>query len=63
VAWRSDGQALVSGSWDDTIILWDVKFEPWQERACRIANRNLDEEEWDEFIGPDLTYDTLCAEF
>ena len=62
IAWRPDGQALVSGSWDSTLILWNINFDSWQERACHIANRDLSQEEWDEFIGGSRPYKALCNE-
>ncbi|TEU11392.1 MAG: hypothetical protein E3J21_23775, partial [Anaerolineales bacterium] len=61
VAFSSDGKTLASGSADSTIILWDVSFESWQARACRIANRNLTEAEWNQFIGPEILYERICS--
>ena len=46
-----DSQTLASGSQDRTIILWDVSLESWQARACRRANCNLTQEEWQQFFG------------
>ncbi len=60
VNFSPDGKRLVSGSRDSNIILWDVNLEPWQERACHIANRNLTEEEWDHFIGSTPAYRLTC---
>src|SRR5262249_40117381 len=51
VAFSPDGKTLVSGSGDKTLIWWDVSFEPWQDRACRIANRNLTQKEWKQYFG------------
>jgi len=53
VAFGPGGRRLASRSGDNTIIPWDVSLEFWQARACRIANRNLTEAEWNKFIGPD----------
>ena len=61
LAWRPDGQMIVSGSWDNTMILWHLDFAPWHERACRVANRELTETEWSEFIGSTFPYQTLCS--
>jgi WD40 repeat protein len=60
VAWGPDGRSLVSGSWDDTLILWRVNSTPWQQHACNIANRNLSTTEWAEFIGNSYEYKLLC---
>jgi WD40 repeat protein len=61
VAFAPDGQTLASGSYDTTIILWEVGLEAWQARACRIANRNLSEEEWKGYLG-EHAYRKTCAE-
>jgi WD40 repeat protein len=62
VAFSPDNQKLASGSADNTIILWDASFELWQARACRIANRNLTQTEWNQFIGPDIPYERTCPD-
>jgi hypothetical protein len=51
---------LASGSADRTIILWDISRESWRTRACRIANRNLTDGEWREFLG-DERYRRTCS--
>ncbi len=43
-----------------SVILWKLNLEDWSTRACRIANRNLTQAEWEEFIGPDLPYQRTC---
>jgi WD40 repeat protein len=61
VAFSPDGQTLASGSRDQNIILWDVNLKSWQTRACRRANRNLTQLEWNRFIGPDVPYQHTCV--
>jgi len=54
VAFSPDGTHLASSSHDGTIRLWVVLD------ACRRANRNLTQAEWDEFIGDILAYRCTC---
>ena len=62
VAFGPGGRRLASRSGDNTIIPWDVSLEFWQARACRIANRNLTEAEWNKFIGPDISCERTCPD-
>jgi WD40 repeat protein len=39
------GETLACGG-SDEILLWDLRLEAWQEQACQMAGRNLNEEEW-----------------
>jgi WD40 repeat protein len=55
-----DGSRLASGNIDGTIEIWDVSPESWRERACRIANRDLTEEEWERYLG-DRPYRSTCG--
>jgi len=52
------------------VRLWDVNPESWLKQLCDIANRNLSQKEWREYMGeqgpfektcPDLPQDTLGA--
>lgn len=46
-----DGRRLISVSYDGTVIVWNVDWDSWRERACQLANRNLTPEEWTQFFG------------
>ncbi len=46
----SDDDTLLSISFDGTLMRWAVDPEEWRQRACWIANRDLTEEEWQDFL-------------
>ena len=58
IAFSPDGKTLASGGGNNT-VLWDVEPASWAERACRISNRNLTEEEWRQYLG-DEPYRKTC---
>jgi WD40 repeat protein len=41
------------------IILWDMTPDGWAQRACRLANRNLTQDEWRRYLG-DVPYRETC---
>jgi WD40 repeat protein len=64
LAFSPDGETLgAGGNGPETLVLWDVGLASWQARACRIANRNLTQAEWEQFVGLDVAYRCTCPEF
>jgi hypothetical protein len=55
---------LASGIHDRTVAVWegDVSVDSWQRRACSLANRNLTQAEWDQYIGRDLPFQDTCPQ-
>ena len=45
----------------EAVELGPVIAQKWEDRACRIANRDLTEEEWQHYMG-DLPYQATCSE-
>jgi WD40 repeat protein len=41
-------------------IVWDARLDSWLARACRIANRDLTEREWNRFL-PGEPHERVCA--
>ncbi len=54
-----DGRSVLIGSFDETAAQWRLDAHPWSERACRMADRNLDEAEWQYFMG-EQPYRKVC---
>jgi hypothetical protein len=42
------------------LVVLDVREESWRETACRLANRNLTEAEWNRFLGAQGKYRETC---
>ncbi len=57
-----DDYLVSSGGDNDTpIIIWNFGPASWRIVACHVANRNLSQEEWQEFF-PDKPYHKTCPD-
>ena len=60
LAFRPNGGALATLG-DQRLVVWDVNEASWREAACRIANRNLTQDEWKRVFGSAAAYHETCA--
>jgi hypothetical protein len=56
------GERLAWIEGDDGLVEWIMAPNLWMERACRMANRNLSQEEWGHFLGAKLPYRCTCPD-
>jgi WD40 repeat protein len=49
-----------SSSGSGRIVLWDVDVESWRRKACALAYRDLNRDEWNQFVGAAWPYEPSC---
>ncbi|HXM49887.1 MAG TPA: hypothetical protein VN956_18745 [Pyrinomonadaceae bacterium] len=57
----ADGKYLFVATGFALPAVWDVSMDSWQQRACKIANRNLTKLEWRQYVGKDEPYHATCS--
>ena len=62
VSFLPDGTGLLVSTLDGRTWTVDTRLTTWVERACRIAGRNLTENEWAQFF-PDRPYQVTCRQW
>ncbi|NJO14851.1 MAG: TIR domain-containing protein [Thioploca sp.] len=62
ISFSPNGKQLASASEDGTVILWDVDLSSWLKKACRRANRNLTQVEWQRYLGG-RSYQPTCKQY
>lgn len=50
IVFTPDGQTLISANNDGVPLYWEGSQRAWEARACRVANRNLSQAEWQEYL-------------
>ena len=59
-AFLPDGKHVVAVFSDGTGDVWNLDPAAWDAQACRVANRNLTQAEWHDFL-PELGYAAVCG--
>lgn len=62
IAWSPSTGFLASGDSEGSVTMWDVSLASWKKRACKVANRNLTQREWNQFVGTEIPYRCTCGE-
>ena len=57
-----NGEFIVLGT-DHGVETWDLVPDHWRDAACRLAGRNLTQEEWDTYLPNAGVYQTTCEEW
>jgi WD40 repeat protein len=55
-----DGTALASAHLNGAVWLWEMTPVSWIRGLCALANRNLSEREWADYVGSEIPYETTC---
>ena len=42
------------------LVVWNTDVESWRRHACALVCRNLSEQEWNLYVGPDKPYEPAC---
>jgi WD40 repeat protein len=50
IAFHPGSRILLSGGVDGKALLWNIDLDEWLAAACLIANRDLDADEWAQFL-------------
>jgi len=53
----------LAGTQDKEIRAWPTRIEAMADNICKYVKRNFSKDEWDIFVGDDLSYEKTCAEF
>ena len=59
VVFSQDGEKLYSAGRDAVIVSWDVTLVDWMKMACQISNRQLTEQEWQQYFAEE-PYSEVC---
>jgi WD40 repeat protein len=61
VAFAPDGTAVAAVGTDTTTV-WSLDTRNLVSQACRVANRNLSQAEWDRFLGASAPHTQTCPQ-
>jgi len=64
IQFSSDGQLIVSGTWaqEKNIVSRPTHVDYLAKDICTLVSRNLDQEEWNTYVGKDIPLEKTCTE-
>ena len=62
ITYSADGSLLAVPS-DDRVSIWNYDTDTWADFACRLAGRNLTEEEWEQLGPRTIERRATCRQF
>ena len=54
------GDQVITGGGDEFIRTWPVDPQFFADRICSMVNRSMTKDEWNEFVGKDIPFETSC---
>ncbi|WP_462248735.1 WD40 repeat domain-containing protein [Ekhidna sp.] len=54
------GKQVITGGGDDYIRTWPVDPSFFAKRICELVSRNMTQDEWKEFVGINIPYQSSC---
>ncbi len=60
VAFSPNGRSLLSSHQNDRIFVWPTRTEYMADQICPKVKRNLNQREWEAYVGYDVDYQKTC---
>ena len=61
-AFSPDGRYIASGTYSNSVHVWLWQAADLIDDACSRLSRNLTRNEWDQYIGAEFAYQTICPD-
>lgn len=58
----SDGTKLITGSADNSLKIWTTRSDVLADKICKNVKRNMTLEEWNKYVGGDISYEETCKQ-